>query len=171
MIGSPRSVDQAASAPTPQAVAPLSQTEAAQAQHGLQLGCVLAAGLVPPGVVGERGGRDAELGGHEIQECRGRLLAGTKALARVAQQAELHGEADAVHAAALGTHQQEVLGAEHVVPGHLSRRGRDGEQAGALFGGQQGSAGTWDLGRMRPIHNLLAFQWHSVTGQERQVLQ
>ncbi len=102
---------------------------------------MLAAGLVAPRVVGERCGWDAELASHEIQQRRRRLLAGTEALAWMAQQAELHSEAKAVHAAALGPQEQEVARAEHVVPGHLGRLSRNGEQAGALFGGQQGSAG------------------------------
>ena len=111
---------------------------------------MLAAGLVAPRVVGERGGRDAELGGYEGQHGRGWVLAGPEALSRVAKQAKLDGEAQAVEGTALGTHQQEVLGAEHVVPGHLGRRGWDGEQAGALLGGQQGSAGHGTSGRVRP---------------------
>lgn len=37
----------------PQAVAPVAEPEAAQAQDRLQLGGVLAAGLVAPGVIGE----------------------------------------------------------------------------------------------------------------------
>ena len=134
----------------PQAIAPVAQPEAAQAEENLELDGMLAAGLVAPGIVGERGGRDAELGGHEPQHGRGRVLAGTESLSRVTQQAELDGEAQAVEGAALGTHQQKVLGAEHVVPGHLGRRGRDGEQAGALLGGQQGTAGHRTSGRVRP---------------------
>ena len=38
-------------------------------------------------------------------------------------------------------------GTEHVVLGHLGRRGRDVEQAGALLGRQQGTAGHRTSGR------------------------
>lgn len=96
---------------------------------------VLAPGLVAPGIVGECRGRDAELAGHEVQQRGGRLLAGTKTLTRMAQQTELHGEAEAVHAAALGTHKQQVALAEHVVLGHFGGGGRNVELAGALLGG------------------------------------
>ena len=40
-----------------QAIAPVAQPEAAQAEESLELDGVLAAGLVAPCVVGERGGR------------------------------------------------------------------------------------------------------------------
>ena len=93
---------QAASAPTRRQVAPIGQPEAAQAEDGLQFGRVLAPGLVPLRIVGEGRMRHADLARHERDHRLGRLLAGTEALARVAQEAELHGEPKAVHAAALG---------------------------------------------------------------------
>ena len=62
----------------PQAIAPVAQPEAAQAEEGLELDGVFAASLVAPRVVGERGGRDTKLGGHEAQHGRGRVLAGTR---------------------------------------------------------------------------------------------
>lgn len=90
---------------------------------------------MPDGTGGERRGRAADLAGHEIQRRRGRPLAGTEAPAWMAQQAELHGEAEAVHTTALGPEQCRVFGAEHVVSGHLGRRGRDVEQTGTLLAG------------------------------------
>lgn len=69
----------------PQAVAPVAQSKAAKAQDGLQFDRVFTARLVAPGIVGKGRGQGAELGGHEVEECRGRLLARTKALAWMAQ--------------------------------------------------------------------------------------
>jgi hypothetical protein len=77
----------------PQAGAPVAQPEAAQAQDRLQLGGVLAAGLVAPRIVGERRGRCAELFRHEGQQRRGRLLTRTMTLAGMPQEAELYSEA------------------------------------------------------------------------------
>lgn len=114
------------------AVSPVAQSEAAQAEESVQLGRVLAPRLIPPGIVGECSGRNAELPRHEVQHRHGRLLARTETLTRMAQKTELHREAKVVHAAAFDPHQQQILRTEHVVLGHLGRRGRDVEQAGAL---------------------------------------
>jgi hypothetical protein len=73
--------------------------------------------------------------------CLGYRLAGAQAEAGVAQQAELHGEAEPVGGAAPGADEREVRLVQDVVPGHLGAVGRDAEQAGALLGGQQGAAG------------------------------
>lgn len=131
----------------PQAVSPVAQSEAAQAKDSVQLGRVLAPRLIPPGIVGESRGRYAKLPRHELQHRQGRLLTRTETLTRMAQETELHSKAEAVHTAAFGPHQQQIVRTEHVVLGHLGRRGRDVEQAGALFGRQEGSAGHRTSGR------------------------
>ena len=111
-IGSPRSVAHAASALARRQFSPVAQSKAAQAKESVQLGRVLAPGLIPPGIVGEGPGRNAELPRHEFQHCQGWRLARTETLTRMAQKTELHGEAEAVHAAAFGPHQQQILGTE-----------------------------------------------------------
>lgn len=125
----------------PQAVMPVGQAEAAQAKDGLQFGRVFAPGLVALRIASESRSWNGELGGDKVEKRRGRLLPGIKALVRMAQQAELHGKPKAVYTAALGAHSQEGLWAEHAMPGQLGRRNRDIEKAGALLGGQKGTAG------------------------------
>ena len=81
----------------------------------------------------------------------------------MAQQAELHGEAKAVHAAALGPHQQDVVGAEHVVPGVSA------DSVGTANRRARCSADSRVRRDMGPreggslMHNLLAFRCHSAT--------
>jgi hypothetical protein len=88
----------------PQAVSPVAQPKAAQAELSVQLGRVLAPCLIPPSIVGECRRRDAELPGYELQQFQARLLARTETLTRMAQKTELRGEAEAVHAATFGPH-------------------------------------------------------------------
>ncbi len=58
---------------------PVGQTEAPQSQVSLQLDRMLAAGLISPRIVGEHGGRQAELMGHESDHGFWRLLGGSQA--------------------------------------------------------------------------------------------
>jgi hypothetical protein len=102
---------------------------------------VLPPGLVPQRVVGERRWRRADLFRHERNHRLRWPITGAKALARVAQEAELHGEPEPVHAAPLGPDERQVVGTEHVVLRHLGALDGDGEQAIALLGGQQGTVG------------------------------
>ena len=69
------------------------------------------------------------------------MLARSQALAGIPQKAQLDGEPKPVDRAPLCPDERQVIGAEHVVLRHLGGIDRDGEQAGALLGGQQGAAG------------------------------
>lgn len=73
------------------------------------------------------------------------MLARAKTLAGIAKETELNPEAETVHRTTLRSHQCQVVGAGHVVPGHFGAIGRNGEEAGALLGGQQGAAGHGGL--------------------------
>jgi hypothetical protein len=120
-----------------QAGAPIGQPEAAKAQEILQLDGVLSPGLIPERVVGKGGCGYLELVSHEND----RTLAGPQTLARMPQEAQLNGEPKSVDGAPLGPDERQILGAEHVVLCHLGGIDRNGEQAGALLGRQQGAAG------------------------------
>jgi hypothetical protein len=114
-------------------------------EDGLQFRRMLAPGLVPVRVVGERRERHADLVRHERDHRLWWAVAGTETLAGVAQEAELHGKPETVHAASLGSDECEVIGAQHVVARHLGRVGWDSEQAVALLRGEQGAAGHGGL--------------------------
>ena len=140
-IGSPRSVAHAASAPTRRQARQSANPKRTHSQERLQFGRVLPPCLVPQRVAGERRCRHADLFGHERDHRLGRPITGAETLARIAQEAELHGEPEPVHAAPLGPDERQVVDTEHVVSRHLGTIGWDGEQAIALLGGQQGTAG------------------------------
>jgi hypothetical protein len=55
----------------------------------------------------------------------------------IAQDAELDGEPETVHAAPLGSDECQVSVVKHVLPRHLGRVGRDGKQAIVLLRGQR----------------------------------
>ncbi len=124
-----------------QAGSPVGQPKAAQTQVAPQLADVLAAGFVALGVVGEQGGRDAGLVRHEGHHRRRRDIAGRQDVAWKAQQAELDGEAEPVAGAPLAANQRQVFQAEDVMAGHIFRNVRDGEEPGALLGGEKAAAG------------------------------
>ena len=112
--------------------------------------------------LGERRGRHADLVRHERDHGLGRLVAGTQTPTRVAQEAELHGEPEAVHAAPLGPDKCVVFVAEQIVPCHPGSVDRDGEQAIALFCGQQDTTGHENLVAIgADVQKLLAIRLHS----------
>ena len=120
---------------------PIGEPEAAQPQVALQLGDMLAAGFVPLGVFREQGGADAELVRHEGNHRRRRNFPGRQDAARKPQQAELHREAETVTRPPLAADQRQIVRSEHVMAGHRLRRVRDGEEPGALLGGEEAAAG------------------------------
>src|SRR5271166_143566 len=78
--------------------------------------------------------------------------------AGVTKGAELDCKAQAITRAAPGPHERQVPGAEHIVFGHLSRVDGNTEQARALLGGKQGSAGQGTSNsRGRPFIKRLPF--------------
>ena len=102
---------------------------------------MLPAGLIPERVVGKCGWRYAELLSHEDDHRLWRVLVRSQALAGIPEEAQLDGEPKPVDGAPLRSDEGQVFGAEHVVPRHLGGIDRDGEQACALLGRQQGAAG------------------------------
>ena len=121
--------------------APIGQPEAPKMQMLLQFDGVLPPGLIPERVVGKGGRGYTKLVRHEADHRLRRMLARSQTLAGIPQQAQLNGEPKPVDGAPLCPDERQVLGAEHVVPGHLGVIDRNGEQASALLGGQQGAAG------------------------------
>ena len=107
----------------------------------LQLDRVLPAGLIPERVVGKGGWGYPELVSHEGDHRLWRMLAGSQTLAGIPQEAQLDGEPKPIDGASLCSDERQIIGAEHVVLRHLGGIDRDGEQAGALLGRQQGAAG------------------------------
>ena len=141
-----------------QAGTPISQPEAAKAKAPLQFDCVFPAGLIPVRVVGEGGRRCPELASDEGDHRLGQMLAGLQTLAGMSQEAQLNGEPQPVDGAALGPDERQIIGTEHVVPRHFGGIDRDGEQARALVGGQQGTAGHEGLvAKGRSFINQLPF--------------
>ena len=126
-----------------QAGAPVRQAEAAQTQALLQFEQMLPAGLGSMRVVAKQLRIGAHLVGNKSQHGRRRHFRRLERAAGMPKHAQLDREAQAIARTALGPHERQVLGAEHVVLGHLGGFGRDAEQARTLFGREQGSARTF----------------------------
>lgn len=152
-----------------QAGPPVGQPEAAKAQELLQLDGVLSPCLIPERVVGKDGWGYLELVSHEGDHRLRRTLTRSQALAGMPQKAQLDGEPKPVDGAPLGPDERQILGAEHVVLCHLGAIARDGEQAGALLGGQQEAAGHGSLVSMgEAVHNGITFGSHSERGYRKE---
>lgn len=155
-----------------QAAAPIGQPEAAKVEAALQLDGVLPPSLIPERVLGKGGRSRPELVSHEGDQRFRRALARFQALAGMPQKAQLNGEAKSVDGAPLDPDERQILDAEHGVLGHLGMIDRDGEQAAALLGGQQGAAGHDGLVLMgEAVHNVVAFGSHSERGYRKEDLQ
>ena len=107
----------------------------------LQLDGVLPPGLIAERVLGKGGWGYTKLVSHEADHCFRRMLARPQPLAGISQQAQLNREPKPVDGAPLCPDERQIIGAEDIVFGHLGVIDRNGEQAGALLGGQQGAAG------------------------------
>lgn len=68
-----------------------------------------------------------QLLGHKGNELLRRVLARSKTLTGMAQQAELDREAEAVRCTAFGPDERQVVGTKDVVPRHLGALNRDSE--------------------------------------------
>jgi len=122
-----------------QASAPIRQVEAAQAQVLLQFEQMLPAGLGPMRVIPKKFRIGAHLVGNKSQHGCRRYFRPLERAARVPKGAQLHREAQTIAQTALGPHERQILGAQHVVLGHLGGFGRDAEHARTLFGRKEGS--------------------------------
>jgi len=112
-----------------------------KAKNGLKFDRVFPARLIAGRILGEGAWAQPQLLGNEGNELLRRVLARPETLTGIAQQAELDREAEAVRCTAFGSNEDQVVGAEDVVPRHLDTIHGDGEQAVALLGGQKGSDG------------------------------
>jgi hypothetical protein len=93
------------------------------------------------------------------------MLARPQPLAGISQQAQLNREPKPVDGAPLCPDERQIIGAEDIVFGHLGVIDRNGEQASALLGGQQGAAGHDGLISMtETVHIMLAFRDYSERG-------
>ncbi|MCY1368065.1 hypothetical protein D9M69_550260 [compost metagenome] len=115
--------------------------ERLEAEHRLQLDQVLAPGLFPLPVLVPAFDANLELVGDQSQQGRKRWLIDAKDDAWKAQVAELHGEAQAVGRAAPLTDDGQVGFAERVVTDQLILGVRQRQQAFALGGEQDRTAG------------------------------
>ncbi len=115
--------------------------EGLEAEHRLQLDQVLAPGLLPLPVLVPAFDADLELVGDQFQQGRERRLIDAKDDAGKAQVAELHREAQPVGRAAPLPDDGEVGFAERVVTDQLILGVRQRQQAFALGGGQDRTAG------------------------------
>jgi hypothetical protein len=115
--------------------------ERLEAEHRLQLDQVLAPGLLPLPVLVPAFDADLELVGDQSQQGRKRRLISAKDDAGKAQVAELHREAQPVGRAAPLPDDGQVAFAERVVTDQLILGVRQRQQAFALGGGQDRTAG------------------------------
>jgi hypothetical protein len=101
---------------------------------------MLPAGLGSMRIVPQQLRIGAHLVGNKRQHGRWRHSRRLGRAAWMSKRAELDRETQEIVRKALGAHERQVLGAEHVVFGHLGGLGRDAKQARTLFGGEEGSA-------------------------------
>jgi len=115
----------------------------------LQLDGVLPPGLIPERIVGKSGWGYPKLVSHEGSHGFWRTLARSQTLAGMLQKAQLEGKPKLIDGAPLCPNERQIISAEDIVLCHLGVTDRDGEQAGALLGGQQGAAGHDGLVSMK----------------------
>jgi hypothetical protein len=115
--------------------------EGLETEHRLQLAQVLAPGLLSLAVFIPAFDTDLDLVGDQFQQGRQRRLIDAKDDTRKAQVAELHGEAQPVGRAASLPDDGEVGFAERVVADQVLLGVRLRQQAFALGGGQDRTAG------------------------------
>jgi hypothetical protein len=115
--------------------------ERLKAEHRLQFDQVLAPSLFPLSVLAPALNADLELVGDQLQQGRERRLIDAKDDAGKTQVAELHGEAQPVGRAAPLPDDGQVAFAERVVTDQLILGVRQRQQAFALGGGQDRTAG------------------------------
>jgi hypothetical protein len=124
-----------------QAGPPIGQAEAPKAQELLKFKQMLPTGLGPMGIVAEQEWIDPDLACDKREHrCRWGFR-GIEYPARIPENAKLNGEAQAVTRAPLCSDENLILGAEHVVSGHLGWIDSNGKEAGTLLRRQQGAMG------------------------------
>ena len=102
---------------------------------------MLTARLTPTGVFAEQSRIGADLARDKGEHRRRWRLQGFERAAGIAESTKMDGEAQTISCAPLGSHERQVLRAEHIVAGHLGLVDGDAEQASTLVGRQQGARG------------------------------